>query len=124
MNTYNNTMKIIAFTGSLAMVLCFTVSSVFAAMNDKDSLKTKTVLSHEETVIIEDILAEFEKDAEIDQLIDDSEITVEVYDQNDQLVFSGSQYQWEEEENTDLAPLKRKAEFLFETEGASVYKIM
>lgn len=106
------------------MVLCFTVSSVFAAMNDKDSLKTKTVLSHEETVIIEDILAEFEKDAEIDQLIDDSEITVEVYDQNDQLVFSGSQYQWEEEENTDLAPLKRKAEFLFETEGASVYKIM
>lgn len=123
MKTYNNTKNIIKTAGAFALAFCLTFTSVFAGTGTGDSTKATTKVSKEEAVVIEDILAEFEKAAEMDQLIEISEVTFEVYNQNDQLVFSGSQTQWEDEQNTDVVALKRKAEFLFEMEGANVYKV-
>ena len=123
MKTYNNTKNILKTAGTFAIAFCLTISSVFAGTTNGDSTKASTKVSKEEAVVIEDILAEFDKAAEMDQLIDISEVRFEVYDQNNQLVFSGSEAQWEDEQNTTVVALKRKTEFLFEMEGANVYKV-
>ena len=123
MKTYNNTKNIIKSASIFALAFCITVASAFAGTNNGDSLKVDSKANTEEALVIEDILAEFEKAAEMDELIEISEVSFEVYDQNDQLVFSGTQTQWDDEQNTPVVSLKRKAEFLFETEGTNVYKV-
>ncbi|MEL7145145.1 MAG: hypothetical protein AAFO69_02155 [Bacteroidota bacterium] len=123
MKTYNNTKNIIKTTSTFAIAFCLTIASVFAGTTHGDSVKIDSKVNKEEAVVIEDILAEFEKAAEMEQLIEIAEETFEIYDQNDQLVFSGSKAQWEDEQNTNVTALKRKAEFLFEMEGANVYKV-
>jgi len=47
----------------------------------------------------------------------------EVYGPNDEILFSGSKAQWNDEANMKLVMLKRKAEFLFDTDGTQIYKI-
>ena len=48
---------------------------------------------------------------------------VEVYDANDQLIYTGSQMQWEEGQNKATTAIKRKAELLFELGSTTVYKV-
>ena len=57
--------------------------------------------------------------AEIDFVVPEYEI----YDADDNLIFSGSADQWENESNEKLSQMKRKSDFLFETNGTNIYKV-
>ena len=47
----------------------------------------------------------------------------EIYDADDNLIFSGTAAQWENETNVELSKMKRKSDFLFESNGTQVYKV-
>ncbi len=60
-------------------------------------------------------------DEQIAETLDEN--TVEVYDENDQIVFSGALGLWENNNHAETIALKRKAELLFTTDGTQVYKV-
>ena len=79
--------------------------------------------SLKKTVIIDDLLAEFDKADKLDKMFESDQVSFEVYDHNDALIFTGNQKQWDDLNNKKLISIKRKAEFLFETDGTSIYKV-
>ena len=125
MKTLNNktAKQFLKSAGAMALALCITTGSAFATVNGNDSVKTKKEVSTEESMMIDDLLAEFEKAEELDKMFESGNISFEVYDNNDQLIFSGNQKQWDDLNNKKLISVKRKAEFLFETDGTSIYKV-
>ena len=123
MNTYNNIKSIVKTAVTFALAFCITATSAIAGIDKGDSVKVDNKAATEEAIIIEDLWAEFEKEEAADQLIEASEVTFEVYNQNNQLVFTGTQAEWDNDQDTEVVTLKRKAEFLFETDGTSIYKV-
>lgn len=123
----NNTTQILKSTAALAMAFCITVGAAFANPDHKDSIKNKKEVSTEEAAMIDDLLAEFEKAEELDQLLSDvvetNQPTFEIYDAADQLIFTGTQKQWDNKANKDLIEMKRKAEFLMDANGTNIYKV-
>ncbi|MEL6560292.1 MAG: hypothetical protein AAFQ94_19035 [Bacteroidota bacterium] len=47
----------------------------------------------------------------------------EIYDAEDNLVYSATEKQWADESNDELSKMKRKSEFLFESSGTKIYKV-
>ncbi|MEL6558319.1 MAG: hypothetical protein AAFQ94_09055, partial [Bacteroidota bacterium] len=62
-------------------------------------------------------------DAEEKLFADINKVTFKIYDSNDQLIFTGSQEQWDDKTNKDLISMKRKAEFLMDADGTNIYKV-
>ncbi len=87
--------------------------------------KNKTEISTEDSLMIEELLMDLdEMDAELFELeVLQVDQEIEVYDVNDQLIFSGSNEEWENISNPELITLKRKADFLFESGNTEVYKV-
>ncbi|MGB3466322.1 MAG: hypothetical protein WBA74_13675 [Cyclobacteriaceae bacterium] len=117
----NNTTQILKSFGMLALIVMIAIGSAFAG--NGDSVKAKKNVSTEEAAMIDDLLAEMEEDITISQLLADNDTTFEIYDVNDELLFKGNDKQWNSQTNEDLITMKRKAEFLMENEGTSIYKI-
>lgn len=125
MNTQNNnTKQIVKSTAAMALAFCIAIGSAFAAPNGNDSVKTKKEVSKEEATMIVDLLAEMEKAEAAENLFSEiNKETFEIYNSNDQLIFTGTQKQWDDQTNKDLIAMKRKAEFLMDTDGTSIYKV-
>jgi len=121
--TTNNAKQLLKSASAIALALCITAGSAFAGVNDNDSSKSKKEVSTEETIMIDDLLMELEKAEEQASMFETKTTSFEVYDGKDQLVFTGTQKQWNDKNNKELISLKRKAEFLFETDGTSIYKV-
>lgn len=89
---------------------------------NKDKNKSETI---EDSIMVEDILVELEEmDLDIFEL-DVLQVSqeIEVYNNLDQLVFSGSTQEWENTQNPEIIGLKRKADFLLESGNTKVYKV-
>ena len=120
----NNTNQILKSAAALALALFITTGSAFAAPNGNDSSKTKKEVSTEEAAMIDDLLAEMEKAEDLDKMFQtEKEISFEIYNNADQLIFTGTQKQWDDKTNNDLISLKRKAEFLMDADGTNIYKV-
>ena len=120
----NNTKQILKSTAAMALAFCITIGSAFATPGSNDSVKTKKEVSKEEAAMIVDLLAEMEKAEEAEQLFSEiNKVTFEIYDNNDQLIFTGTQKQWDDKTNKDLIAMKRKAEFLMDADGTNIYKV-
>ena len=119
-----NTQQILKSTAALALALFITAGSAFAAPNGNDSSKTKKEVSTEEAAMIDDQLAEMEKAEDLETMFQtEKEVTFEIYNNADQLIFTGTQKQWDDKTNNDLISLKRKAEFLMDADGTNIYKV-
>jgi len=57
------------------------------------------------------------------KMFETNTVSFEVYDSKDHLIFTGSQKQWDDKNNKQLISMKRKAEFLFDSDGTNIYKI-
>ena len=120
----NNTKQILKSTAAMALAFCIAIGSAFAGPGNSDSLKNKIDVSKEEAAIIVDLLAEMEAaDAEEKLFADLNKATFKIYDNNDQLIFTGTQKQWDDKTNKDLIAMKRKAEFLMDADGTNIYKV-
>lgn len=117
----NNTNQFLKSAATLALALCLTMGSAFAGAND--SITVKKEVSAEEAAMIDDLLAEMEKAEDIENMFKTNTVTFEVYNNSDQLVFTGTQAQWDDKNNQDLISMKRKADFLMDIEGTNIYKI-
>lgn len=50
-------------------------------------------------------------------------IRCKAYDMNDELIYDGSQEEWNKSEDLQLKEIKRKADFIFLTENTKIYKV-
>ena len=122
----NNTQQILKSTAAFALAFCITIGSAFATTSGDDSSKIKKEVSVEEAAMINELLAEMEKAEELDFMIENfqtNKVTFEIYNNADQLIFSGTQKQWDDKTDKDLIEMKRKAEFLMDTDGTNIYKV-
>ena len=116
----NNWKQFLRTAAFVALVMFITAMKLSATENKGDSLKAGKEVSKEEVVMIEDLLNSLE---EVDELIDMTEVevpAVEVYNGQDELLFSGTQAEWDA---ANLISMKRKAELLFQLDGTSIYKV-
>ena len=124
MKKSNNNFKQIFRTVTFAvLVMLVAVIKLSATENNGDSLKAKKEVSKEETMMIQDLLIALEEIDELDNSLPETAPTVEVYGANDELLFSGTQANWDAQNTTAQIALKRKAELLFEVDGTSIYKV-
>ena len=125
MNSLTNNKKLIRNISKLGLAVLVMIVS-FSAINKEYKENTTKIetLSYleEEELIAEDLIEALYAEEETDIIDLQIENTVEIYDANDVKVFEGSKAQWENA-GESLAPLKRKAELLFESEGTEVYKV-
>ena len=125
MKTQNiNTKHVLKSTTAMALAFCIAIGSAFAGPTETDSAKAEEKVSAAEAAIIVDLLAEMEAaDAEEKLFAAIHKTTFEIYDSNDQLIFTGTQKQWDDKTNKDLIAMKRKAEFLMDADGTNIYKV-
>lgn len=107
---------------ALLLILLFTSSSAFA-LNNNDSKNPKVKTKTEESVDTEELMTEIFEIEELDFATENLESAFQVMDAQDKLIFSGSKKEWENKENKKLITMKRKAEFLFESNGTQIYKV-
>lgn len=117
-NTFNKIAK--SFT-AFALATIIAIAPAFANGNKGKSTEK---ISVEDSLMIEELQIAFDLEDEMEQLNTQSNTPqFQVFDSNDKLVFSGSKKEWNNNSNKKLAMLKRKAEFLFDTDGTQVYRI-
>ncbi len=119
MKTQNNNNRKSFFT-ALAVIGLMTITSLSASAEPEKELN-KSV----DSVTISEILVELE---DVDLSMADIETmassqSIEIYNAQDQLVFSGTSQEYENMKNPADILLKRKADFLFESGNTKVYKI-
>ncbi len=119
----NNTNQILKSAGTLALALSITIGSAFAGTNGNDSITKEKEVSTEEAAMIDDLLAEMEKAEDLAKMFETNTVTFEIYNSTDQLIFTGTQKQWDDKTNQDLISMKRKAEFLMDADGTNIYKV-
>lgn len=119
-NTWTQTLRTAAF---IAFAMLITTVKLSASENNNDSLKAEKKVSKAEVMMIEDLLEALEEMDAMENIDSAAIPAVEVYGSNDELLFSGTQAQWETQQATDMIAAKRKAELLFELDGTSVYKV-
>lgn len=124
MKTQNNTTKFAGSFLALAFTLVLSVAAVAATDNGNKDPKAKKEdkVSKVDSLHIQEMLFEL-SELEDESLSFNTPSSVEVYDINDQLIFSGTKAEWENTQNPATTILKRKAELLFELEGSRVYKV-
>ena len=125
MKTSNNNKlgKFFRTAAFVALVLIVTVAKLSATPLKSDSLKTEAEVSTEEAAMIEDLLMALEEMEEWENFESPNAATVEVYNNNDELLFTGTQEEWDAQQAPQVTSIKRKAELLFEMEGNSIYKV-
>ena len=114
------------FLKSAFMILAFTIITAgnCIALNghdEKDS-KKETIESVENAEMIDELLKTLEAE-EFDFSTTDQENSFQIFDKNDEVLFSGSEKEWKNQNHKELVIMKRKAEFLFETNGTKIYKV-
>lgn len=115
----------IAMAASLVLFVILGANANTLSNNGKgnnDKNKSETI---EDSLMVEDILVELEEmDLDIFEL-DVLQVSqeIEVYNNLDQLIFSGSTQEWENTQNPEIIGLKRKADFLLESGNTKVYKV-
>lgn len=119
-NNWKQTLKTVTF---IALVMLVTVVKLSASENKADTLKAKKEVSKEEVIMIEDLLAALEEMDEMEDIAAETVPSIEVYNSNDELVFSGTQEAWNAQNTAELIAAKRKAELLFQLDGTSIYKV-
>lgn len=123
MKTLTHTTQIIKIT-FLSAFLFFFITASALGNNDKakkgDKSKTEMV---EEAQLAQEVMDSF--DEEVLELMVElkDEASFQIVDQNDQVIFSGNEQAWNDQTNMELAITKRKVEFLFELNGAKIYKM-
>ena len=73
--------------------------------------------------MVEELLEALEQFDEMENIANAEAATVEVYNNNDELVFTGTSEEWNAEQAPEVISIKRKAELLFEMNGNSIYKV-
>lgn len=118
---------------SIALAAFITAGSVFAISNGN-----KRSSNFSETEMAQQVIKEQRRNAQLMEELGnlystnqgedllDMEIETpayEIYDADDNLIFSGTSDQWENENNNELSQMKRKSDFLFESNGTQIYKV-
>jgi len=110
---------------ALALLLLLNLSAAYSfeiSGKDKDSKE----LSVEDSLMVEELISEMDNDILNEQGIESelsSNAAFKVYNVGNQLIFSGSQADWSNQKNKELIMIKRKAEYLFESDGTKIYMI-
>lgn len=122
--TQNNFSK----TKSLLLILLisFTVVTTSLASNNTDGDKKKVEKTTEaDSIMAEELIDELYEieELEFDFLEELASPEFQVMNSQDQLIFSGSKKEWDNKNNRELVVMKRKAEFLFESNGTKIYKV-
>ena len=118
----NNWKQILKTATFVALVMLVTLVKLSATEN-AETLKAKEEVSKEEVVIIEDLLNALEEIDEMEGIGIEAVPSVEFYNCNDELIFSGIQESWNAQNTADIIAVKRKAELLFELDRTSIYKV-
>ena len=118
MKTQNNNKKSFIIGLAAFALIGFTH---FSALADPEKKLKESV----DSTTIEEALIDLE---DVDVMISDFETMdleqfVEIYNDQDQLVFSGSIIEYENMDTPEGIQLKRKADFLFESGNTKVYKV-
>ena len=123
-NLTQNITKTLRSITSLALAMMIALGSAFASSPSDGESKGKKRLSAEDSVMVEELMADIHFEEELNVLAS-SEIveSFKVYNSHDDVVFSGTQKQWDNQKNKSLVMLKRKAEFLFSSNGENIYKV-
>ena len=124
MKTQNNTTKITGSLIALAMTFILSMSAVAATddVRNKPEATNDGKTSKVDSLHMQELLSEMSV-LDKEEIVFPTSSAVDVYDANDQLIFSGTMAEWNNTENHSTTILKRKAELLFELEDASVYKV-
>ncbi len=123
MKTKLQTKALTIALGALALITFITFNP--ASANNEGQKKSKMTISVEDSLTVEELLVEINSF----DLLEELEFSVnnapkfQVFDANDKLLFSGNQKQWGNHKNKELVMIKRKAEYLFESDGTQIYKI-
>ena len=120
---HNNWKKVFKTTAVFAIAMMVSVANLSATETEGDSLKTKEEISKEEVAMVEELLEVLEQFDEMENIANAEAATVEVYNNNDELVFTGTSEEWNAEQAPEVISIKRKAELLFEMNGNSIYKV-
>ncbi len=121
--TQNNNSKISKSLLTFILITLLTVSNSFAFAhgNEKkaDPESKETIENVEE---FDELLASLEIE-EFEFSITDDSNAFQIIDENDKILFSGSEKEWKNQSNKKLVIMKRKAELLFESNGSKIYKV-
>ncbi|MEL7146831.1 MAG: hypothetical protein AAFO69_10715 [Bacteroidota bacterium] len=125
-NSLNNTNKFLLSAASLIMAMFLSTSGLYASdgktANGSDSAETENA-AKEEAIMVEDLLNSLEEIEDAVIMETEEVATVEVYNSNDQLLMTVTAKDWQAQKATEIVKMNRKAEFLFEIDGTSIYKV-
>lgn len=101
------------------------VTSSFSTNNNEGNKKKAENATKTDSVMTEELIDEIYETEELafDFLEELESPAFQVMNSDDQLIFSGSKKEWENQQNRELIIMKRKAEFLFESNGTKIYKV-
>ena len=121
--TQNNGSQLLKGIFTLLIISVITFGNALATNGeDKKETKKENKEALAEAKMIDELLESLETEAfEISTV--NAENAFQVFDQNDNILFSGTEKQWKDANNKKLITLKRKAEFLFESNGSKIYKV-
>ena len=90
--------------------------------NDEKNAKKENKESIENSEMIDELLETLEVE-EFEFNTQNQQNAFQIFDHNDNVLYSGSEKEWESKGNKKLITMKRKAEFLFESNGSKIYKV-
>jgi len=112
-----------------ALVMAGSVSAI-SSSNRKSSASSNTEMVEElireqrkNAQLIEELSNLYNSPSEELEEMDLLFPAYEIYDVDDNLIFSGTVEQWENDSNEKLSQMKRKSDFLFESNGTQIYKV-
>ncbi len=119
--TQKNSSQLLKGIFTLLIISVITFGNALATNGEgKKEKENKEAVA--EAKMIDELLESLETEAfEIPTVTADN--AFQVFDQNDNVLFSGTEKQWGDTNNKKLITLKRKAEFLFESNGSKIYKV-
>jgi len=121
--TQNNSFRLFKGMVMLLLITFATTGNILANEDgDGKSSENEKIESAESAEMIDELLETLEAE-ELDFSLNANEDAFQVFDKNDEVLFSGSKTEWENKSNKNLIMMKRKAEFLFESNGTKVYKV-
>ena len=126
-NSLNNNTRFLR-TAVFAMMTLLVTTANLSALESKpahysDSLTVEKATTVEEALMIEDLLNSLEEAEDLAVLESGGTSMVEVYDSNDELLLSVTEVKWNAQQAIEIVSMNRNAEFLFEMNGTSIYKV-
>ncbi len=108
---------------AMMLIVLFTATSAFAFSSNNASDPKDKKTTTEDSVEMEELVTEVFEIEELDFAVEKKESALQVMDAHDNVIFSGSKIDWENQKDRKLVIMKRKAEFLFELNGTQIYKV-